>query len=267
MSSKESEVTTQSVPSLVFDHLRLLGGDSEYAMLHGEYLERMKKRAERLRLVVKVREDEDIEGMVLGNRLNETGVRERAASILHQLADALREEDTPIVYKSLVDFNGLRAGGSLYPEQGIDLDTPISPSARYLKLHNGCLKLACDFRSSKGAVEPSADIYLAPTLNLAPIAISPSDVEMQLFCVEVLEKLAEVQKHRIESGKRSGVSFDIKLRRRILNIAVGRDACLLEKSYEILQILPNLNSAGDRVNLLKCLGELNSISCYLPSFL
>jgi len=274
--SKESEVN-QSVPPLaremaaltgrpveyywqqkpIFDHKESLK-DPGYAAGYDEYVQRAKKRLQLVGLVV-VTENNDYtgEGMVFGNRLNEPGVKERVGEQLEKLANALKNEEALGVYEAFVNIHGLRIGGSHYPERGVNVYSVITPSEPYQIIIDNCRELIGRFSLTDGPVEPLSGLVAKPILDGESIEISPSDVEVELFCGLIIEKLAEVQRDRIDY--KDGIKGKL-LGLRIGNFPLGKDAFILDVSKGVLQQLPLLRGPRERVSLLKCFRQIYEIS-------
>lgn len=275
MLSKESEIN-QSVPPLaremaaltsrplehywlpqkpIFDHKESLK-DPLYAARYDEYVQRAKKRDRLIRLVVEVKDDDFGEGMVFGNRLNEPGVKERVDEQLKELVNTLKNKDALGVYEAFVNIHGLRIGGSHYPERGVNVYSVITPSEPYQMIIDNCQELVSRFSLIDGPVKPLSGVA-RPILSGESIEISPSDVEVELFCGLIIERLAEVQRDRI--NYKSGIKGKL-LGLRIGNFPLGRDAFILDVSRRVLQQLPLLKGPLGRVSLLKCFEQLYEIS-------
>lgn len=178
------------------------------------------------------------------SRMLTDGGRRRLVSSLTGMADALRSgEDELSVYKGAVDYHGAMIGAEFYPEEGLDLDSPISPTDEKIRELGIVRELAQRMRATAGPVEKETRIKILDARYQEAHEFSPSDSEVDCAFFVVLSEMAKIQEARIERGGslKSGVATKFGE-----FIQVRRELNKLKLAEETLIAVEGLRDSFDR---------------------
>lgn len=179
-------------------------------------------------------------------RLLTDGARKRLTDAFLSLADGIRDSDILACYKATVDIHGTFIADEMYPEGGLNLDVPISPSDRKISELRMVQGLAWRFSATRGPVKKEERLKIRDPRYEAATPISPSDSEMDLTLITVLCELADLQQDRITRKQSLSAKKGWGLERVREAIRVRRENSKINLVQDVLSSAQAMQDSEDR---------------------